>query len=227
MDQQTPDAVQKRRRGLATTRQILDAAAALFAVNGYEGVPMRSIARQVGVRESSLYNHFSSKMDILETLYDEFARLVPLTRPSVEALERMMDVLTPEEVFKAILFHVGEHVGGTLANTALIISHEKYRSARAAEMYRRYVVREPADYYEALIRRMTERGMARPADARMIAEQYNYVSITLTKEFIMAQNGLADAHEVVAYMVRTLRFFCGLLNPGAEAIHENSTESPR
>jgi len=119
--------------------------------------------------------------------------------------------MEPEEVFKAILFHVGQSVGGRLANTAMIINFEKYRSPRAAEMYYRYVVREPADYYERLILKMADRGMVRTTDARMIAEQYNYVSITLTKEYLMAQHGLADVHAVVAYMIRTLRFFCSLM----------------
>ncbi|MEZ4627472.1 MAG: hypothetical protein R2912_05110 [Eubacteriales bacterium] len=31
--------------------------------------------------------------------------------------------------------------------------------------------------------------------------------LALTKEYIMAQYGLADVHEVVGYMIRTLKFF--------------------
>lgn len=213
---------QKRKRGLATARQILDAAAGLFAREGFDGVPMRKIAQSVGVRESSLYNHFKSKQDILETLYDEFIRLVPQTRPSETDWDAMLAIMSPEEVFKSILFHVGKSVGGTLANTALIISHEKYRCPRAAEMYTRYVVTEPAAYYERLIRRMIDRRMVPPCDARMIAQQYNYVSITLTKEYLMAQNGLGDVRTVVGYMVKTLRFFCGLMKLGVGEQDENS-----
>ena len=48
----------------------------------------------------------------------------------------------------------------------MIINFEKYRSPRAAEMYYRYVVREPADYYERLILKMADRGMVRTTDAR-------------------------------------------------------------
>lgn len=224
METDKNEGVRKQKRGLETARQILDAAAELFAQNGYDGVSMRAIAQKVGIRESSLYNHFQSKADLLETLFDEFIRFVPETRPSDEAIDQMLEIMEPEEVFKAILFHVGQHVGGTLANTAMIINFEKYRNPRAVDMYYRYVVNEPSAYYERLILKMMDRKMIKPVDARAFAEQYNYVSIGLTKEYIMAQHGLADARAVVGTMVKTLRFFCGLMRWDPGDGHENGAE---
>lgn len=205
------ESVQKRKKGLETTRQILDIAADLFARNGYDGVPVREIAEKAGIKESSLYNHFKSKADILETLFDEFIKSVPDTRPTDEEIDQMLMIMEPEEVFKNILFHVGKNIGGTLQNTALIINNEKFRNPRAAEMYYKYIINEPADYYERLINKMIKQKMVKPVDARIIAEQYNYVSIGLTNEYIMAQYGLADMHSVVGYMIKTIKFFCGLM----------------
>ncbi|MDA9431779.1 TetR/AcrR family transcriptional regulator [Bradyrhizobium sp. CCBAU 51627] len=55
-----------------TTRQrILDEALNLFAQSGYGGASMRELARRVGIRESSLYNHFSGKAAILEAIVSE------------------------------------------------------------------------------------------------------------------------------------------------------------
>lgn len=205
------ESVQKRKKGLETKRRILDIASDLFARNGYDGVSLRQIAKNTGIKESSLYNHFQSKADILETLFDEFIISVPLTRPSDEEIDKMLLIMEPEEVFKNILFHVGKSVIGTLSNTAMIIHYEKFRNPRAVEMYYKYIIHEPTDYYERLIHKMIERNMVKPVDARIIAEQYNYVSIALTKEYIMAQYGLNDIHSVVGYMIRTLKFFCGLM----------------
>jgi hypothetical protein len=36
----------------------------------------------------------------------------------------------------------------------MIINYEKFRNPRAAEMYYKYVVNEPADYYERLINKL-------------------------------------------------------------------------
>ena len=105
---------------------------------------VRDIAREAGIKESSVYNHFSSKEDILESLYRKFIEYVPQTRPSDEALEAMHTVMQPEEIFKNILFHAGQNAGGTLANTAMVINQENLKSQRAADMDYRYVVQEPA-----------------------------------------------------------------------------------
>jgi len=123
---------------------------------------VRQIAENAGIKESSLYNHFKNKADILETLFDEFITLAPQTRPSGEEID-----------------------------------FEKIRNPRAAEMYYEYVVKEPADYYERLINKIIERKRVKPVEARIFAEQYNYVSISLTQEYVMAQYGLADVHSVV------------------------------
>ena len=44
---------------------ILDAAVRLFSRHGYDGVSMRSVAREAGVSKSNIYHHFESK----EALY--------------------------------------------------------------------------------------------------------------------------------------------------------------
>lgn len=50
---------------------ILRAATELFAVEGFHGVGMRAIADAVGIRSSSLYHHFPSKMDLLDAIATE------------------------------------------------------------------------------------------------------------------------------------------------------------
>lgn len=203
--------VQKRKKGIETKRKVLDVSSSMFAINGYEGVSVRQIAEKANIKESSLYNHFKNKADILETLFDEFIKAVPETRPSLDEVDEMLKLMGPEEVFKNILFFVGKSVCGTLSNISMIINNEKFRNGRAADMYYRYLINEPSDYYECIIRRMIERKMIKPINARLVAEQYNYVSLSLTQEYIMAQYGLADTDAVVGYMVKTLNFFCEIL----------------
>jgi AcrR family transcriptional regulator len=51
-----------------TRQRILDAALELFARQGYAATSVRELARAVGLRESSLYNHFAGKEAILHAL---------------------------------------------------------------------------------------------------------------------------------------------------------------
>ncbi|MCW2936964.1 MAG: putative TetR family transcriptional regulator [Actinomycetia bacterium] len=56
-----------RRRG-----EILDAAAALFAREGYRGTSMREVATAAGIQAGSLYHHFPSKEAIAVELVQEY-----------------------------------------------------------------------------------------------------------------------------------------------------------
>lgn len=204
----------KTKKGLETKQLIINNSAQLFARYGYSGITIRKIASKVGIKESSIYNHFKGKADILDKLYDEFIKNIPLTRPSDTELDQMLMIMEPDEIFKNILFQVGKSVNGVLSNVALIIDNEKYRNARAAEIYYKYVIAEPATYYEKLINKMIQMKMIKNIDARIFAEQYIYISNALTKEYIMAQYGFGDVYAVVGYMVKTLKFFCHLMKNG-------------
>jgi len=50
---------------------ILRAAERLFAERGYARTSMKRLAGSVGVTDAALYNHFRSKREILEALYEE------------------------------------------------------------------------------------------------------------------------------------------------------------
>jgi AcrR family transcriptional regulator len=55
------------------TRQlILDVALRQFAQRGYFAVSIRSICKDVGIKESTVYYHFKNKQDILDNLVEEF-----------------------------------------------------------------------------------------------------------------------------------------------------------
>jgi len=52
-------------------QQIMDTALNLFSLHGYVGTSIRHIAREVGVRESAIYNHFKSKEELLFKIVDQ------------------------------------------------------------------------------------------------------------------------------------------------------------
>ena len=47
----------------------------LFAIKGYTETTVRELAAAVGVKEASIYNHFPSKIAILECILKEFAQI--------------------------------------------------------------------------------------------------------------------------------------------------------
>ena len=51
-----------------TKQEILEAALDLFSTQGFEATSVSQIADAVGIRKASLYSHFASKQEILESL---------------------------------------------------------------------------------------------------------------------------------------------------------------
>ena len=56
-----------------TRSEILDVSLKLFSEKSYHGASIRDIAKEIGKRESSIYNHFSSKDEILHELIENFS----------------------------------------------------------------------------------------------------------------------------------------------------------
>lgn len=55
---------------MTTKERIVETALELFSQRGFDGVSVRDIARAVGLRESSLYNHFANKQAIFDGIVD-------------------------------------------------------------------------------------------------------------------------------------------------------------
>ena len=52
-------------------RQILDAAIECFATTGYHAVSISDLAKHAGISKGLMYNYFSSKEELLKTIFTE------------------------------------------------------------------------------------------------------------------------------------------------------------
>lgn len=85
----------------ASRAKILDVAEALFARRGYAGVGLREVADGVGLRKSSLFHHFPTKLDLYnEVMGRVLARLDERISPAIrshaghaERLDRLIDAM--------------------------------------------------------------------------------------------------------------------------------------
>jgi AcrR family transcriptional regulator len=130
--------------------QIVAAAARFFADHGYHTVGMRDIAEAVGMRGASLYNHFSSKEEIL------YAIALKMTK---EPLEKHLPVLdaagTPTTRLRALIrTHIRnlgenrvEHLVSLREFTALTPEH-------------RATVQDHRKYYQRRVRDVIAAGVA-------------------------------------------------------------------
>lgn len=75
----------------AKRRQILDAAVRVFARSGYHGARVGDIAEEAGVAHGLLYHYFSSKEEVLATVFRENWRALLETLHRVEVADEPAD----------------------------------------------------------------------------------------------------------------------------------------
>ncbi len=80
-------------------QEIIQTAARLFKEKGYSAVTMRDLAAGMGIKAASLYNHISSKQDILKeiiiSIAEEFTKGMEIIRSSEnDAISKLKEIIT-------------------------------------------------------------------------------------------------------------------------------------
>jgi AcrR family transcriptional regulator len=87
-----------------TKEKILNIATTLFAQDGYKATTIRRIAKEVGIRESAIYNHYTNKETIFIAATDEILSL-PSPSLSIEDIKNTKEYLKKYvEQFKEISY---------------------------------------------------------------------------------------------------------------------------
>lgn len=81
-----------------TKDKIFDTALDLFSKKGYDSVSVRTIASEVGIKESSIYNHYSSKKDILMSILNYFEEYFKGNPLDYENIRKLLEE-NPEEFY--------------------------------------------------------------------------------------------------------------------------------
>ena len=165
---------------MTTKEKIAQAALELFSVRGYEAVSVRDIAGAVGIKESSIYNHFKCKQAIFDALVEESGRQIEaifapyhLTgRPGPALAE--MDFMRDTEALAAL---TGDVFLRFITDDGLrmfrqMLTLEQYRNGEAGRCYRDIFIEAPIRFQTALFAQMMQRGIFHPGDPGAAAAQF-------------------------------------------------------
>ncbi|MGF7162509.1 AcrR family transcriptional regulator [Rhodoligotrophos appendicifer] len=86
---------------IGVRRQILNAAALLLRLKGYEATTTRAIATEVGIKGGSIYHHFPSKDAIVEAVVNEGVLVV--YNAVAKALDSLPKDATPRQRLEAAI----------------------------------------------------------------------------------------------------------------------------
>jgi AcrR family transcriptional regulator len=158
---------------LTTSEKILDVAIDLIAKEGFDAVSVRDIAKTVGIRESSIYNHFRSKDEILDTIIDYFA--VELARASAPAagIEGTLEEVGVEKYMKIGSTAFMERImNPRVTKIWRVLSIELYHNKKIKDFFIQTMLEGPIDGWEQIFSTMIEKKLIRSYDPRMLAREF-------------------------------------------------------
>jgi AcrR family transcriptional regulator len=163
-----------------TREQIMDVAIDLFSQKGYDAVSVRDIARAVGIRESSIYNHYKGKEDLMDSIIGFF--MVEMSKPGPDEvpMEVLIEKYGPEDFMiisgKAYMERFKDE---RLGKVWRLISVELYHNKKVRDFFKTVMVGFAIDSWEQTFRKMMDLGYIREYDPRVLAREFFYYSIYL------------------------------------------------
>jgi AcrR family transcriptional regulator len=183
--------------------QVLHAAAQLFVTQGFSATSTREIAEKVGIRQASLYYHFTGKDEILAELLERSVR------PTVDRVEQI-EKLTASESPETALYLLALVDINTLAeapdNIGTLATHPDVTSSEAFDAFRS-IRAELAGAYGRIARQAAAPGVAAAADPSHLGEMLLHLVEVTTS---LRGSGVPIDDATAAVIASTCLRACGI-----------------
>lgn len=180
---------------------IRDAASRLFSERGYRGTRMQDIARDVGIRAPSLYNHVASKQDLLRSLMLE--QLNTLLSEHHAAVASTTDVeMQLRRAMEAHVLHCVRHPHLTQVGSRDVDNLEDVARAEVLRLRREF-----GDAWVALLQRGVREGRFSVPMPRVTA--YALVQMGVGVALSDRPSGVSESQLADSFAAIALRVVCG------------------
>jgi AcrR family transcriptional regulator len=187
---------------------ILEVAIELFSRSGFSAVSVREITRQVGIKESSLYNHFRSKEEILGTIYCNFRADAAKITPPLENLDAIVAKMEPIDFLRKGFRNFKAHIEDpSMEKIWRIIYMEQVRSRQAREIYQHDIVGKITDFLEIVFAKYAALGRIRPYDPRLMAVNYQYPLFQMIALYVLRRLDGKETDSLEKSMEAHIEFF--------------------
>lgn len=169
----------------STKERIFEVSIELFSKKGYDAVSMREIGREVGIRESSIYNHYKNKEAILDSIIEFFMSELEASSMPEEEMNNLMS-LGPEVFFQegAKQFIKGMSTPKT-EKIWRIISIEVFHNEKIKNFFVKELLEAPIKSWEMIFKNMMERGLIKEYDPKILAHEYFSFALYLYFEYFI------------------------------------------
>lgn len=163
-----------------TKKMILKKALELFSESGYDAVSVGEIARAVGIKAPSLYNHFPSKQAIFDAIVEEtskeFEKNTDEVAIHVQNSARDVTVfskITEDDLVEKVhqIFNISLH-DENIALFRKMMTIEQFRSDELSKLYSERYVERIVAYHAGIFKSLIAAGELKKEDPYTLAMMY-------------------------------------------------------
>ncbi len=166
--------------GAMTTKQrIANEALTLFSQRGYTAVSVRDISNAVGIKESSLYNHFKNKQDIFDSIVKECTILAQNYFESIDISNTFEGsignyITMSDEEFLSISigifqFYLQEE---NLVKFRRMLTIEQFNNQKIAELFRAVFIDNTLNFQQRVFKMLIKNNIFIDTDPYILALQF-------------------------------------------------------
>ena len=170
-----------------TKQKILDKALELFSAKGYDSVSVGEIAKAVGIKAPSLYNHFPSKQAIFDAIMESTAAQYEADTDQINIHVQhaaqaipVFTELTADALFEKVrqIFEYSLH-NESISRFRRMMTIEQFRSPELAALYSGRYVERILHYHAGIFRALIASGEISAEDPDALAMMYVAPVVTL------------------------------------------------
>ncbi len=166
-----------------TKERIFDVALELFSEKGFDAVSVREIAREVGIRESSIYNHYKNKEAIMDTIIDHFVAKLHSSGFSEEEETNLLDQDPEVYLQQGARMYLEQINTPEMEKIWRLVSIETYHNEKIREFFKKELLEAPLNIWENTFQMMIDKKMIKPLNPRILAHEYFSFAIYLFFEY--------------------------------------------
>ena len=172
---------------ISNRERIFDVSIDLFSEYGYDGVSVRQIAKEVGIRESSIYNHYPSKESILDSILDYYINRMLANDIPVEQASENLDVSFDYFYRAGLIAFTSQLIDEKMSKITRIILIESYHNEKIRLFMKNSIISQAVEGWIVLFDLMKSKRLIRQdCDTRQLAESfYKYGLFLLYEHYII------------------------------------------
>ena len=163
--------------------KIFNTSVDLFSQFGYDRVSIRQIAKEVGIKESSIYNHYKSKESILDEILDYYIDEMTKEEIPISKTSENLDVSFDYFYKTGLELYTSKLSEPIMMKITRIILIESYHNEKINEFVKTSIIGYAIDGWIEIFNLMKEKGIIRKdCNTTQLAQSFYYYGLFLLIE---------------------------------------------